>query len=192
MTAKKASKSAYERNNPPKKKARPPAFTEEIAEEILDRISTGESLRSICRSEHIPHESTVRKWVRDDEWGDFTARFNRARDLGMDAVADELLEIADDGRNDWMERSGESGSGWAVNGEHIQRSRLRVDTRKFLLAKIAPKRYGEKLEVTNKTELQDASDEELAQAIQRRMAALKDQGIDVSRLIPQDDNGGAE
>lgn len=60
-------------------------------------------------------------------------------------MADELLEVADDARNDWMERHGEEDAGWVVNGEHIQRSRLRVDTRKWMLSKALPKVFGDKV-----------------------------------------------
>ena len=113
----------------------------------------------------------------------FFAQYARARDLGLDAIADELFDIADDGQNDWMERHGEGNEGYTVNGEHVSRSRLRVDTRKWYLSKLAPKRYGEKLEVTEKTELQDASDEQLHEAIRKRIASMKARGIDVEAMI---------
>jgi transposase-like protein len=62
-------------------------------------------------------------------------------------LADELLEIADNGTNDWMKRFAKDGEdlGWAVNGEHIARSRLRVDTRKWLLSKCLPKVFGDRI-----------------------------------------------
>lgn len=64
-------------------------------------------------------------------------------------MADELLEVADDARNDWMERQDDNGgSSWKVNGEHIQRSRLRVDTRKWMLSKALPKVFGDKITQT--------------------------------------------
>jgi hypothetical protein len=66
-------------------------------------------------------------------------------------MADELMEIADDGRNDWMERHGEEDPGWQVNSEHIQRSRLRVDARKWTLSKVLPKIYGDKQEIDHKS-----------------------------------------
>ena len=54
-----------------------------------------------------------------------------------------MLEIADNSTNDWMERRREDGTVVTVlNGEHVQRSRLRIDTRKWLLAKLQPKKYG--------------------------------------------------
>lgn len=61
-------------------------------------------------------------------------------------MADELLDIADDGSNDWMEREGgaDGQAGYAVNGEVLARSRLRVDTRKWIVCKMLPKVYGDK------------------------------------------------
>jgi len=89
----------------------------------------------------MPHDSTVRNWVLDDREG-FSAQYARAREIGYMTMADELLEIADDGKNDWMKRNGE---GSQLNGEHVQRSRLRVDTRKWLLSKALPKVFGDKI-----------------------------------------------
>ena len=60
-------------------------------------------------------------------------------------MADELLEIADDGSNDWMKRQHGADQSYAANGEHIQRSRLRLDARKWLLSKALLKIYGDKL-----------------------------------------------
>ena len=128
----------------PRKPGRPSRYTEAIAAGICRRLASGESLRAICRDEAIPHESTVRGWVVDDYKG-FSAQYTRARDIGLDVMADEILEISDDGSNDWMARQGENSEGWTLNGEHVQRSRLRVDTRKWLLSKVAPKRYGDRL-----------------------------------------------
>jgi hypothetical protein len=65
--------------------------------------------------------------------------------MGFDAIAEEALEIADDGSNDWMERRRKDGSTEeVVNSEHVQRSKLRIETRLKLLAKWSPKRYGDK------------------------------------------------
>jgi hypothetical protein len=62
---------------------------------------------------------------------------------------DELNEIADDGSNDYMEKERQDGSSFTVvDSEHIQRSRLRVDTRKWYLSKVLPKKFGDKVDVT--------------------------------------------
>jgi hypothetical protein len=126
---------------------RPSAYSQQIADEICRRLAGGESLRAICRDEGIPDESTVRLWALDDREG-FAAQYARAREVQFLAIADELLEIADDGSNDWMQRTGKGKSGgWELNGEHIQRSRVRIDTRKWILSKMLRKIYGDKAEV---------------------------------------------
>lgn len=127
----------------PKKRGRPSKKNPEVCAEICKRLSEGEPLAVICRDDHMPHDSTVRDWADGDE--DFSHAIARAREIGFDVIAAGCLEIADDARNDWMEVRGKDDAGWTANGEHIQRSRLRIDTRLKLLAKWDPKRYGEKL-----------------------------------------------
>lgn len=129
----------------PNKGGRPPVYHRDVADEICARIAKGESLRSICRGEEMPARSTVQEWVVQDVDG-FAGRYARARELGLQEMADELMEVADDGSNDWMLREGKDGEqAWVLNGEHVQRSRLRVDTRKWVLSKLAPKVYGDRL-----------------------------------------------
>lgn len=125
---------------------RPTLYTEEVGQKICARIAEGESLRSICSAEDMPHESTVRGWAINPEHPIFT-QYRAAREVGYARMAEELLEISDDGSNDWMERKhGEDKeSTWVVNGEHVQRSKLRVDTRKWILSKALPKIYGDKI-----------------------------------------------
>lgn len=123
-------------------------YSEALAAKICARLEDGESLNAICKDEGMPSESCVRRWAADDYKG-FSAKYTRARGVGYLRLADELLEIADNGRNDWMERHGEEAAGWVVNGEHLQRSRLRVDTRKWLLSKMLPKVFGDKVAHTS-------------------------------------------
>ena len=129
-----------------RRRGRPTIYTPELVTDICVRLAGGESLRAICRDGSMPAESTVRGWVKDDREG-FPAQYARARDIGLDAMADELLAIADDGSNDTYKT--DDGK-VIVDHDHIQRSRLRVDTRKWLLSKMAPKRYGDRqhLEMT--------------------------------------------
>ncbi len=122
---------------------RPSKYTESLAQEICERIAAGESLRLIALDEGMPDERTVYRWLERDE--DFRQKYACARERQADAMAEDILEIADDGRNDWMERRGEDSPGWAANGEHIQRSKLRVDARKWLMSKMSPKKYGDKM-----------------------------------------------
>lgn len=114
-------------------------YTEELAEAICLRIACGESLRSICLDTDMPSKSTVLLWVARDREG-FSDQYEAACMARAHHWADELLDIADDGSNDFMDKIGKDGVGVeALNSEHIQRSRLRVDSRKWLLSKMLPK-----------------------------------------------------
>lgn len=119
-------------------------FTQEMADTICERIAQGESLRAICRDDDVPATSTVCKWLTQQPA--FAEQYARAREAQADALFDEILEIADDGTNDYTEgRNGET----VVNNEAIGRSRLRVDARKWMAGKLRPKVYGEKLDLNH-------------------------------------------
>lgn len=123
---------------------RPSVHTAEVAAEICQRLADGETLREICRDERLPARRTVQAWVLDDHEG-FSRQYARAREMQIEGWADEIVEISDDGTNDWQERQvGEDRVETVLNGEHVQRSKLRVDSRKWLLSKIAAHTYGDK------------------------------------------------
>jgi hypothetical protein len=125
---------------------RPSEYTQEIADRICAELSDGKSLRTVCRADDMPSCVTVFSWFR--RYPEFLSQYTRAKEESADAMTDESLEIADDARNDWMELHGKDGSvNYQVNGEHIQRSRLRIETRKWYASKLKPKKYGEKLEL---------------------------------------------
>ncbi len=132
---------------------RPLSYTQGMADRICERLSLGESLRSICADDDMPSQSTVYRWLdRDDEIGTaFREQYARARERQADSIFDECQEIADDGTNDWMEKRDKDGAliGWVLNGEHVQRSKLRIETRKWQAAKLKPKKYGEKIDITS-------------------------------------------
>lgn len=133
------------KDKPKKKLGRPSVYTKTLGDEICERLAKGESLRSICRDTHMPSEKAVRLWATNPEHP-FAPVYSAAREVGYLTMADELLEIADDGSNDWMMREGKNGDvSWQLNGEHVQRSRLRVETRKWILTKMLPKVFGEKV-----------------------------------------------
>lgn len=94
----------------------------------------------------MPSKSAVMRWLHAQP--SFRDQYARAKEIGIEAIAEDILDIADDAKNDWMERHGSDGenTGWQLNGEHVQRSRVRIDARKWLLSKLAPKKYGEKLQ----------------------------------------------
>jgi hypothetical protein len=120
---------------------RPSSFTQEIADEICERLAKGEPLTSICRDERMPATRTVSDWKAAHET--FSADFARAREEGFDAIAEQCLQIADETSQD-TKIVGED-EREVCNSEWISRSKLRVETRLKLLAKWDPKRYGEKV-----------------------------------------------
>jgi len=127
------------------KGGRPTDYSQPLADTICERLAQGESMRSVCRDEAMPGMTSVFKWLRERE--EFAKQYARAKEESADALFEELLEIADNGTNDWMEKHDQDGAciGYMLNGEHVQRSRLRLDTRKWALSKLKPKRYGERI-----------------------------------------------
>lgn len=118
--------------------------TEAVTDEILRRLSEGETLNGICRSDDkFPHPSVFRDWCDADE--SLAIAYARAREEGFDAIAEETLSIADATENDTVRTE----HGERPNNEWISRSKLRVETRLKLLAKWDPKRYGELVKVGN-------------------------------------------
>jgi hypothetical protein len=105
---------------------RPTQFSEALAAEICRRLADGELLCDICRPTRMPSRDTVRRW--QSEYGPFRDRYAIARDQQVDALAEEAIQIA---------RS--------ADADTVAVCRLQIDTIKWLIAKIAPRRYGEKV-----------------------------------------------
>lgn len=118
---------------------RPSEFSLEVADAICERIAEGESLRAICAAEEMPNKATVFRWLANNKA--FSDQYARARESQADLMADEILEIADETERDTILTD----SGEKPNAEWISRSRLRVDARKWLASKMAPKKYGDKV-----------------------------------------------
>lgn len=124
--------------------ARPTEYSQDMADQICARLIDGESLRAICRAEEMPGASTVFQWLNAQPT--FVEQYTRARDIHAELKFDEIQEIADDGKRDYVLTE----AGPLVDHDHIARSRLRVDTLKWRLARMAPKKYGDKLETTHR------------------------------------------
>lgn len=131
------------------KGGRPSIFTQEIANEICARISAGESLRRICLDEHMPEARTVHYWLLDKERDAFFQQYSRARTVQAENMFDEILDIADDGTNDFMTITKGRDSYNVEDREVTNRSKLRVESRKWYLSKVLPKKFGEKIDVTS-------------------------------------------
>jgi len=111
-------------------------YTQELADEICLRLSKGESLNAICKTPGMPLEQTVRNWHINDING-FAAKYAQARVAQAHRWAEEIVTLSDmpppltpDGRYD-------SGA--------VAHQRLMVDTRKWLLSKVLPKVYGDRV-----------------------------------------------
>jgi len=124
---------------------------EKVMDYICDALATSSrGLGNIIKYgeeefKSFPTYSTIMQWLSDDE--ELSERYARAKEAQADYMADEMLDIADDGRNDWMKKHQANGESVdVVNNEVIQRSKLRIDARKWLASKLKPKKYSEKLQ----------------------------------------------
>lgn len=135
------------------KRRKPSRYSQKIAEEICDRLMQGESLRQICAGQQPPAaRRTILYWLAQKQ--EFRQLYMAAREVQADLLADEILAIADQNGDDWLKKS-KRGSGeeqWVLNTEHVQRAKLRIDARKWLIARLAPKKYS-----LNELEEQQAS-----------------------------------
>jgi len=123
---------------------RPSDYTRETALTICTQLVEGMSLRSICRNEAMPGISTVFQWLHAHQ--EFAEHYARAREAQADTLADEIIDIADDGSGDWIT---DSDGVRRIDNDCIARSRLRVDTRKWIASKLKAKKYGDKTETTH-------------------------------------------
>lgn len=119
-------------------------FTQEIADEICQRLAEGEPLRQICRDEHMPAWRTVYCWR--EQFPEFDTAISRARDIGTDAIAEDTLNLIDT-EPEFAESWSNGGGSKHRDSAHVTWLKNRVEQRMKLLAKWNPKRYGDKLEL---------------------------------------------
>lgn len=128
----------------PKKNGRPSKYTNKLADKICQMIAQGQSVRSICAKKDMISMQTFFRWLREND--KFREQYARACEERSYMHAEDIIEIADNATNDYMEKL--EGDGYIFNSENVQRSRLRIDTRKWLMSKLNPKVYGDKLDMT--------------------------------------------
>lgn len=116
---------------------RPSSFSPDVAEEICTRMAEGKGLRQICALNDMPERRTVLRWLESSS--DFRHQYARAREALMDWYSEEILKIAFDDAGDVFI------DGEKVVNDHarVQRARLKVDTLKWIMSKLAPRRYGD-------------------------------------------------
>ncbi len=116
-----------------KKTGRPSDFTQEIADTICERIADGASLRKICEiDDALPDRRTVLRWLAKDEHEEFRHQYTRAQDERADVYFEETMEISDD---------------VAEDAQAVAKARLRIDTRKWVCARMSPKKYSDKISI---------------------------------------------
>lgn len=129
------------------------AFSQEIADRICSELAEGKSLRAVCQAEGMPNASTVLRWTETD--GSFAQQYAGARARGYQLLADEILEISDDSMGDVLtDKDGNE----RTDAERVARARLRVDSRKWMLSKMLPKIYGDKLDLNHSGSLKIAKE----------------------------------
>ena len=125
-------------------------YSEEIADKICGRMICGaddrpESLRSICRDDDMPALGTVMRWLA--KYPEFREQYRAAREAQAEVHQEELIEIADNCTDDvqMLVGSEEDGQG-RINHSAIARAKLQIDTRRWVMSKMAPKKYGDKIQ----------------------------------------------
>lgn len=134
---------------------RPSIYTPELAKKICDAIATNPvSIGRICKmNPDFPHIDTIFTWKREKPV--FSEMYAQAKRDQIEVLVDQILDISDDSSNDYCENSkGES----IFDSEHVQRSRLKIDTRKWYASKLAPRIYGDKIENDDKSQNQSEID----------------------------------
>lgn len=112
---------------------RPTKYTKELGKSICELIADGKSLKRICERNDMPSRKTVHTWLLDEDKKEFLHNYETSVNIRTDNMFDALEEISDE----------------SDDKESPMRSRLRVDTRKWYLSKVMPKKYGDKLDVTS-------------------------------------------
>lgn len=130
----------------------PSKYSKQIGDEICKTIATTKhGLRKLCKDNpHWPNKKTIYEWAFDNS--EFRDQYARAKAFQIEWLVESALEIAEDGSNDtYVDDNGNE----RCNNEWIARSRLRVDTIKWLSSKLAPKIYGDKLETNQNVTIND-------------------------------------
>jgi hypothetical protein len=123
-----------------KKLGRPTDYNQELSNNICKQLALGNSLRSVCKADGMPDVSTVFDWLH--KYDDFAKQYAWAKEESADAMAEEILDLSDEGRQVISSGAEKKSSAYA------QIVRLQVDTRKWIMSKMKPKKYGDKMDLT--------------------------------------------
>ena len=131
----------------------PSMYSEELAQEICAHIANCVSLRAIAAMEGMPTAATIMSWLADSSKPEFLEQYARAREAQADKMAEDILAIADEActmvradKHGTKDDDGEGNTVVVFDATAVARNKLRVDARRWLASKMAPKRYGDKLQ----------------------------------------------
>jgi hypothetical protein len=139
-------------------------YSPALADRVCELMVEGLSLRAICEMSGMPSRQSIFNWLEKSE--EFRQRYEIARLMQVEYWAHEIIEIADDASGDFV--INERGDR-VMDNEAINRARLRVDARKWLMSKLHPQRYGDRVtaDITVKRDMRELSDGELLQIVGR-------------------------
>lgn len=126
---------------------RPTDYTPALAASICEQLAEGKSLNAICAVDGMPHKSSVYLWLtRHSEFSDMYAR---AREDQADTLADEIIDIADTPLMGVKTKTDGEGNVETTEGDMLEHRRLQVDARKWVAAKLKPRKYGERIDMNH-------------------------------------------
>jgi hypothetical protein len=139
-------------------------YSPELGARVCELMIEGVSLRKISEMSGMPSRRAIFNWLKDND--EFRERYEVARLMQVEYWAHEIIEIADDTSGDFIiNEDGER----VVDHENINRARLKIDARKWLMSKLHPRRYGDRVaaDVTVRRDMRELSDSELLQIVGR-------------------------
>lgn len=139
-------------------------YSPELGARVCELMIEGVSLRKISEMSGMPSRRAIFNWLKDND--EFRERYEVARLMQVEYWAHEIIEIADDTSGDFViNEHGER----VVDHENINRARLKIDARKWLMSKLHPRRYGDRVaaDVTVRRDMRELSDSELLQIVGR-------------------------
>jgi len=136
----------------PKKIGRPTDYTDRLADKICEKVALGQSMRTICALETMPAMTTMFRWLREKD--EFRQQYETAKQECAELMVEDMLDIADNEAQEPLLVDGvpvivDEKPVMVTSQVKIQHSRLKVDTRKFIAAKLKPKKYGERIQHAN-------------------------------------------
>lgn len=130
------------------KSGKPSFYTQDIADEFCRRVASGRSKRDVTRDPDMPHDSAVIEWLNRDEA--FAVQYARACQDRADVIFDEMFEIADTPMIGEKIKTDHEGKTETTTGDMIEHRRLQIDARKWALARMNPRKFGDKLDLSGR------------------------------------------